>query len=78
LQFSDAPLETRIGLGADIRLGPKFSLTPLATLGVGSFSKIEWVDPDGTVFSEPTFDATTAHYWATLQIGAHFDLFGRK
>jgi hypothetical protein len=79
LRLSDAPFESRLGLGADIRLGPKFSLSPLLTLGLGSFAKADWVGTDNTIRDAVADDtARMTHGWLTLQLGAHFDLFGRR
>jgi len=79
LQLTDAPLESRLGIGADVRISPLFSISPLLTLGVGSFGKAEWVQPDGTrVRAMPTGSDRLTHGWATLQVGGHFDLFGSR
>lgn len=79
LQFTGGILEGRIGLGADIRLSPSFSLSPLATLGVGSFGDIEWQAPDGSKSNAfgPN-DEADGHAWFTLTLGGHFDLAGSK
>ncbi len=77
LRMTEAPLEFRLGLGADIRISRLFSLSPLVTLGAGSFGSAEWLNPDGS-----TSDATTpgdhaaGHGWITFQLGAHFDIAG--
>jgi hypothetical protein len=75
LQFTQAPLEFRIGLGADIRLGPWFSLSPMVTLGAGVFGDAEAVAPDGSRSNvlNPN-DENGGHGWLTLQLGGHFDL----
>jgi hypothetical protein len=75
----DIPLEARIGLGADIRLSPLFSLSPLLTLGVGRFDNIEAVDRDGNRSDQLSdLDELGSHGWLTLQIGGHFDIAGAK
>ncbi len=75
LQLTEAPLEMRIGLGADIRLTKAFSLSPLLTLGAGSFGSAEWVAPDGTRTDATTpGDERAGHGWLTLQLGGHFDI----
>ena len=75
LQLTEAPLEMRIGLGADIRLTRAFSLSPLLTLGAGSFGSAEWVAPDGTrTDATKSGDARAGHGWVTLQLGGHFDI----
>jgi hypothetical protein len=78
LELTDGVLEARIGLGADIRLSPLFTISPTATLGVGSFGEVEWVSSDGvaTDLIGP-LDDHDAHGWFTLGLGAHFDLFGK-
>ncbi len=77
LQFTGGILEGRIGLGADIRLSPIFSLSPMATIGVGSFGDVEWKAPNGTktdAFGE--LDQADGHAWFSLTLGGHFDLAG--
>jgi hypothetical protein len=77
LHLTDAPLEFRLGLGADIRLGPAFSLSPMVTLGVGAFGAAEWQHPNGdTEDATLPGDRSAGHGWLTLQIGGHFDLAG--
>jgi hypothetical protein len=77
LHLTEAPLEFRLGLGADIRLGPLFSLSPLVTLGVGSFGAAEWQLPNGDKMdaTKPA-DEGAGHGWVTLQMGGHFDIAG--
>jgi hypothetical protein len=77
LQLTDAPLEFRLGLGADIRFGPSFSLSPMVTIGVGSFRTAEWKHPNGDTqdATEPA-DRAAGHGWLTLQVGGHFDIAG--
>ena len=75
LQLTDAPFEFRLGLGADIRINPAFSLSPLFTIGFGAFGEGEFVyphDPDERAIGSE--DAGDAHAWLTLHLGAHFDL----
>ncbi len=78
LQFTEAPFEARIGLGAEIRLSRQVSLDPLFTLGVGAFGNVRFVKNGTTrsVFS-PT-DTSDGHAWATFVLGGHFDLLGSK
>ena len=74
IQFTDAPFEARLGVGADVRLNRMFSLSPMITLGVGSFGKIESVS-NGALRSETTRDdQSDGHAWATFTLGGHFDL----
>lgn len=77
LELSEAPLEFRIGLGADIRVTPFFSLSPMVTLGAGSFGKAEWESPNGTKADAflPN-DEVAGHGWLTFQLGGHFDIPG--
>ena len=79
LQLTQAPFETRIGIGADIRLDDNWSFAPLLSLGLGSFGKAEWVHPDGTIesASQPSSVALT-HGWVGIQLAAHADVFGTK
>jgi hypothetical protein len=77
LQLTEAPFEARLGLGADIRMGPAFSLSPLVTLGVGAFGDAKIVAPDGSsTDATDDSDARTGHGWLTIQIGGHFDVGG--
>ena len=77
LQLTEAPFEARLGIGADIRLGPLFSLSPLVTVGIGGFGSAETVLPDGSrVDATGQFDERTGHGWLTLQLGGHFDIAG--
>jgi hypothetical protein len=69
LQLTDAPFEARLGFGADIRFGKAFSLSPMLTLGVGSFGKVERVSADGIRQSEATYwDQAASHGWVTRLI----------
>lgn len=74
-QFTDAPFEARLGLGAEFRLSRSLSLSPLVTIGVGGFGNVEAVDAQGRArrLTGP-FDEADGHAWATLQFGGHFDL----
>jgi hypothetical protein len=74
-QFTDAPFEARLGLGAELRLNRLTSLSSLLTVGVGGFGSIERVAPNGNSSSlTSTLDQGDGHAWATLTIGGHFDL----
>ena len=79
LQMTDAPFETRMGIGADVRLSDHWSLSPMLSLGLGSFGKAEWVLPDKTVqtATQPS-DVALTHGWIGLQMAAHVDAFGTK
>jgi hypothetical protein len=79
LRFTDGVLEGRIGFGADIRLDPMFSISPMLNVGVGAFGEIRRVLPDGSGFSETGVrDEADSHAWLTLGIGGHADFFGAK
>src|SRR6185369_5280 len=47
IQFTNAPFETRLGLGADFRLNRVVTLSALATIGFGQFGTIESVNHAG-------------------------------
>jgi hypothetical protein len=78
VQFTDAPFEARLGVGADIRLNRVVSLSPMFTLGVGSFDKIESVTRGGVTDITGSNAQADGHAWATLSIGGHFDLLGSR
>jgi len=79
LRLSDAPFESRLGIGADVRLSRAFSLSPMFTVGVGSFAQADWVDTDDTIReAAPEGASRMTHGWLTLQLGAHFDLLARR
>jgi hypothetical protein len=79
LQLTEAPFETRLGVGANIRVDENWSFTPLIHLGLGSFGKVQWVLPNGTVqsASDPS-DVSLTHGWVGLQLAMHADVFGTK
>ena len=79
LQMTDAPFETRLGFGADVRMGRHWSLMPMIAFGLGSFGKSQWVYPDHTVQSamQPE-DVALTHGWVGLQMSAHADIFGTR
>jgi hypothetical protein len=78
-QFTDAPFEARLGLGAEYRLSRLTTLSALGAVGVGGFGSAERVDANGrgSSLSGP-FDEGDGHGWVTLTVGAHFDLLGSK
>lgn len=79
LQFTDAIFEGRIGVGADIRLNEWFALSPMLTVGVGSFGEIRRVLAGGAAFSEVgPYDAMDSHAWFTIGVGGHVDLLRSK
>ena len=74
-QFTDAPFEARLGLGAEYRLNRMISLSGLATIGVGGFGLVERVGPnDEATPLSGRFDEGDGHAWLTLSFGGHFDL----
>jgi len=78
IQFTDSPFETRIGVGADFRVNNVLSISPMATIGLGSFGTIETVS-NGQIRSATTpYDQSDAHAWATFTLGGHFDLLGSE
>jgi hypothetical protein len=78
LQLTDAPFEARLGLGADIRLNPYVTLSPMFTLGVGSFGKVESVSNQTVTDQTGSLDQADGHAWATLNFGGYFDLLGSR
>jgi len=73
MQFTNAPFETRLGLGADYRLNRFVTLSGLATIGFGQFGTIESVSR-GEIHDETRYAQADAHAWATFTLGGHFDL----
>jgi hypothetical protein len=75
VQFTDAPFEARLGLGAELRLSRLTSVSSLVTIGVGGFGTVEKVTPDGNAVPKllPS-DQGDGHGWVTLSVGASFDL----
>ncbi len=60
-------------------MSPFFSLSPMATIGVGSFGDIEYERSNGQKFDVTTSnDQGDGHAWFTLQLGGHFDLAASK
>lgn len=79
LRLSSSFLEARLGVGADIRLDERLTLSPMLTFGAGTFGDIEIVDPSGRHIDQfGRLDEYQSHGWLTLQLGAHFDVFGKK
>ena len=78
LQLTDAPFEARLGVGADVRLNPYVTLSPMFTLGVGSFGKVESVSNHAVTDETGSFDQANGHAWATLTFGGYFDLLASR
>lgn len=75
LRFTDGFLEARMGIGAEIRLTPRLSLSPMLSLGAGSFGDIERATTENTRYQEPSFDYRAVHHFAALAIGGHYEFF---
>ena len=74
-QFTDAPFEARLGLGAEYRMSRMVSFSSLLTIGVGGFGSAESVSPSGTVVPlTRSLDEADGHAWFTFSVGSHFDL----
>jgi hypothetical protein len=78
LQLTDAPFEARLGLGADIRLNRFVTLSPMLSLGVGSFGKVESVSNHTVTDQTSSLDQSDGHAWATLNLGGYFDLLASR
>ena len=69
--------ESRIGIGADLRLSPLFSVSPMLELGIGSFDNVRRVVPGGASYDVlGPYDAAGSHGWWMFSIGGWVDLFG--
>lgn len=75
LKLEEAPFESRIGVGADIRLSQALAISPLITLGGGQFGKATYYEK-ATNTERDAIDIVASHAWLTLQMGVHLDLFG--
>jgi hypothetical protein len=74
-QFTDAPFEARLGLGAEWRFNPLSSLSALLTVGVGGFGSADKVGRNGNALPlTRNVDDGDGHAWATFTVGGHFDL----
>ena len=75
-QFTDAPFEARLGLGAELRLNGVTSLSSLLSIGVGGFGSVEKVAANGNALPlTRDVDEGDGHAWFTFTVGGHFDLF---
>ncbi len=63
--------ETRIGLGADIRVSNALSFSPMLSLSFGSFSERNLKSPSQGTGS---FGESASHSTVSLTLGAHYDL----
>jgi hypothetical protein len=79
LRMTGGVLEGRIGIGADIRLSPLFSVQPIIAVGVGSFDRVQRVFANGASYDliGPN-DLATSHGWFSLSVAGSVDLFGSK
>ena len=78
VQFSDAPFEARLGVGADIRLNRVVTLSPMFTLGVGSFGTIDHVSNGQITDHTRPNDQADAHAWGTVSFGGSFDVLSSR
>jgi hypothetical protein len=83
VRFSDgsklsaqAPGEFRLGLGADIRISELLGLSPMAILSAGSYSDVT-VKYGGSGTDKSAIEDIGSHGYVGLQLGGHFDLFGK-
>lgn len=68
-------LNTRLSFGADIRISPLLSLSPMIGLSGGFFEDIAWKYNDGSREEAMTeYDRFGQHTVITLDMGAHFDV----
>ncbi len=78
LQFTDAPFEARLGVGADFRVNRVVTLSPMVTLGVGSFGTIDRVSGNTISDHMQPNDQLDGHAWATFTVGGSFDVLSSK
>ncbi len=63
----------------DIRINEHLSLSPMATLGGGVFTDVDWTFASGeTETAVGPFSSASQHTIFTLQMGAQFDLLQSK
>jgi hypothetical protein len=79
----------RLGLGAEVRINDRFTVSPMVTLSGGSLSdtsgNVSFAPNQGDGMSGPPFNgsgnvpgwARTSYYAVFVGCGAHVDLFGR-
>ena len=70
-----APGELRLGIGGDIRLTELFSLSPLVTIAIGSYSDVTATAPGD--HPKNLVGGVGSHGYVGGALGGHFDLFGR-
>jgi len=79
LRMTGGVLEGRLGIGADVRLSPTFTVSPLLELGVGSFDHVRLVRPGGVSTSViGPDDAPGSHGWFLFGVGGYADLLGAR
>jgi hypothetical protein len=77
LLMTGGAFESRIGIGADLRLSPLLSVSPMLELGIGSFDRVRRVVPGGGSYDVlGPYDAVGSHGWWMFSIGGWVDLFG--
>jgi hypothetical protein len=75
LVAKDDFLNTRLSFGADVRLSPLFSLSPMVGIAGGFFEDVHWKFADGETRSALSYyDDYSQHTVITLDLGAHFDI----
>jgi hypothetical protein len=79
LRMTGGVLEGRIGIGADFRMSPAFTLSPELELGVGSFDRVRRVAPGGGSYDLiGPYDSPASHGWFMVSVGGYVDLFGAE
>jgi hypothetical protein len=75
LRATDDFLNTRLSFGADIRISPLLSISPMVGIAGGFFENIQWTFADGSKKNALTYyDDYSQHTVISLDIGAHFDI----
>jgi len=74
LTMTDGWLDAHIGLGADIRVNPWLSLSPMIVLGGGSFDTARWSGPNASGDALTPLDEGGEYGVLTFQLGAHVDV----
>lgn len=70
-----APGELRLGIGGDLRVADRFSLSPIVTLAIGSYSDVTVTAPGD--FARNVVGTPASHGYVGLALGGHFDIFGK-
>jgi hypothetical protein len=75
LEVTDGLFDARIGLGADIRISPSFSLSPLLTIGSGVFQEATFSGPSMSGDARTPLDENAQYLTFTIALGGHFDIY---